>query len=97
MKRLLTIATALLGAGCASLDAPVTPNYDTKFGDAVREARLKMTIDPNAGKVPDAVAGMDGVAAKNTLIRYQDSYKEPPPVVPTINIGGTFATGGGGK
>ena len=43
----LAIAVLLgLIAGCAS----VTPNYDAKFGDAVREAKLKMTINPDAGQ-----------------------------------------------
>ena len=84
--------TLLLGliAGCAS----VTPNYDAKFGDAVREAKLKMTINPDAGKNPDQVAGMDGKAGRNTIILYQDTFKAPPPVVNVINIGGGL---GGGK
>jgi uncharacterized protein YceK len=81
----------LLGlmAGCAS----VTPNYDARFGDAVREAKLKMTINPNAGRNPDQVAGMDGKAGRDTIILYQDTFKAPPPVVNVINIGG----GLGGK
>ena len=87
----LAIALLLgLIAGCAS----VTPNYDAKFGDAVREAKLKMTINPDAGKNPDQVAGMDGKAGRETIILYQDTFKAPPPVVNVINIGGGL---GGGK
>lgn len=87
----LAIALLLgLMAGCAS----VTPNYDAKFGDAVREAKLKMTINPDAGKNPDQVAGMDGKAGRETIILYQDTFKAPPPVVNVINIGGGL---GGGK
>lgn len=87
----LAIAVLLgLMAGCAS----VTPNYDAKFGDAVREAKLKMTINPDAGKNPDQVAGMDGKAGRDTIILYQDTFKAPPPVVNVINIGGGL---GGGK
>ena len=92
MNKLLLVTLLGICAGCESM----TPNYDAKFGDAVREARLKMTINPEAGKNPDQVAGIDGVAGKNTIILYQDTFKEPPPVVPVINIGGSFA-GGGGK
>ena len=33
-------------AGCSS----ATPNYDAKFGDAVREAKLKMTSWGQAGR-----------------------------------------------
>ena len=83
---LLTLLT-----GCAS---SVTPHYDARFGNAVREARLKMTINPDAGKNPDQVLGMDGKSARETIIFYQNTYKEPPPAVNVINIGGGS---GGGK
>ncbi len=76
-------------AGCST----VTPHYDARFGDAVRAAKQKMIIDPNAGKNPDPAAGMDGKSARETVIRYQESYKAPPPAVNVINIGG--AIGGG--
>ena len=78
------IVLSLLG-GCAS---SITPNYDAKFGDAVREARLKMTINPSAGTNPDQVLGMDGKSARETMILYQGTYKAPPPAVNVINIGG---------
>ena len=80
--------------GCA---APLTPEYDAKFGLAVREARLKMTINPEAGKNPDLALGIHGGAAKETLIRYQNSFKAPPPVTNVINIGGSLGSGGGGQ
>lgn len=82
---LLTLLT-----GCAS----VTPNYDAKFGDALREAKQKMIINPDAGKNPDQVLGMDGKSARETIILYQDTYKAPPPAVNVINIGGSI---GGSK
>ena len=86
----LAIALLLgLMVGCAT----VTPNYDTTFGDTVRQAKLKMIINPDAGRNPDEVAGMDGIATRNTILLYQDTFKTPPPVVNVINIGG--ATGGG--
>lgn len=78
-------------AGCA---ATVTPNYNAKFGDAVRDAKLRMTINPNAGLSTDNVAGIDGKAAKEAVGRYHGTFKEPPPAVNVINIGG--AIGGGG-
>ncbi len=90
MNQLAIAALIGLMAGCAS----VTPNYDAKFGDTVREAKLKMTINPDAGKNPDQVAGLDGKAAKESMIRYQETFKTPPPVVNVINIGGSV---GGGK
>lgn len=90
-KLVIALPLALLAA-CSTT---VTPNYDAKFGSAVREARLKMTIDPDAGKKPDLVVGMDGTAARETVIRYHESFKTPPPVVNVINIGGKIGSAGG--
>lgn len=86
-------ALILLGllSGCAS--SP-TPNYDLRFGDAVREARQRMTLNPNAGGNPDPIAGMDGKSGKEAVGRYQDSFKEPPPVTNVINIGGAIGAAG---
>jgi len=83
MKIFTVLAAALLAAGCAE-----TPHYDVRFGEAVRDARLAMTIDPNAGAKADEVKGIDGRAGKEAIKRYQDSFKEPPPVINVINIGG---------
>ena len=88
MKNFAIAHLLVLLTGCAS----VTPNYDARFGDAVREAKLKMIINPDAGKNPDQVLGMDGKAARETIIFYQNTYKEPPAPVNVINIGGS--TGG---
>jgi hypothetical protein len=84
-KPLALLVVALLG-GCA---ASTTPSYDTRFGNAVREARVRMTLNPNAGANPDPVAGMDGRAARDAVGRYHDSFKAPPAVVNVINIGGS--------
>lgn len=80
-------------AGCSS----VTPHYDARFGDAVREAKLKMTINPDAGKNPDQVTGMDGKSARETILLYQGTYKAPPPAVNVINIGGSIGGGSSGQ
>ena len=87
MKNLTLWAIALLAAGCA--DTP-TPRYDAQMGTALREARLAMTIDPAAGNRPDDGKGIDGRAANEAVKRYQDSFKEPPPVVNVVNIGGAI-------
>lgn len=88
MKTLSAILLAGLLAACSA-----TPNYDAKFGDAVREARLQMTINPDAGDNPDQVAGMDGKSAKEAVTRYQGTFKAPPPVTNVINIGGSISSG----
>ena len=87
MKNLTLWAIALLATGCANTP---TPRYDAQMGAAVRDARLAMTIDPAAGSRPDEVTGIDGRAAQEAVKRYQDSFKQPPPVVNVINIGGAI-------
>lgn len=82
--------TLLLGlvAGCST-----TPNYDAKFGDAVREARMQMTINPDAGTNPDKALGLDGKSAREAMVLYQGTFKAPPPVTNVINIGGGIGSG----
>jgi len=86
MGRMGLMVLSGLAAGCA----PVTPNYDAKFGMAVRDAKLAMTISPDAGTAPDLVAGLDGKSAREALIHYQNTFKVQPPAVNVINLGGTF-------
>ena len=88
MRSLAIAAAAAVLAGCANTH---TPNYDLRFGEAVRNARQAMTLNPNAAQAP-APTGMDGAAAHEAVGRYHDSFKAPPPVVNVINIGG--AVGG---
>ncbi|NHZ62241.1 hypothetical protein [Massilia genomosp. 1] len=76
-------------AGCAA--TATAPGYDARFGDAVRQARSAMTINPQAGAVPDPTAGLDGQAARGAIMRYQDSFKLPPPVVNAIKADGSAA------
>lgn len=83
MNKFTCCAALAVLAGCST-----TPNYDARFGDAVRQARSAMTINPQAGANPDPAAGSDGQAAREALTRYRDSFKAPPPVVNVINIGG---------
>jgi hypothetical protein len=92
MQKLLIGFVATLLAGCA---VPPTPNYDAKFGDAVRQARQMQTLNPDAGTRPPVAVSMDGKAANESMVRYHDSFKAPPPVTNVINIGGSI--GGGGK
>jgi hypothetical protein len=86
MKNPLPLLVLVFLGGCAT---STTPNYDLRFGEAVREARQRMTINPNAGANPDPIAGMDGRSSHEAILRYQDSFKSPPPVVNVINVGGS--------
>ena len=85
MYRTTCFALLAMLAACGT----TTPDYDARFGDAVRQARVAMTIHPDAPASGDQAAGIDGQAAREAIGRYHDSYKAPPPVTNVINIGGT--------
>ncbi|WP_198087918.1 hypothetical protein [Variovorax sp. E3] len=93
IRSTLLALACLVATGCSH----VTPNYDARFGDAVRDAKRKMTINPDAGKNGDPVAGMDGRAARESMQQYHESYKTPPPAVNVINIGGQIGGQGAGS
>lgn len=89
-RTLVTLFCAALGsnlAGCAS----TTPEYDARFGDAVRSTRLAQTLNPQAGENNEPVNGLDGKATREAVVRYYDSFKSPPPVTNVINIGGSLS------
>lgn len=90
-RLVLCAALALSATACVSS----TPMLDERFGDAVRAARLAQTLHPDAGLNADPVAGLDGVAAKESMKHYEDSFKTPPPVTNVINIGGVIGGGAG--
>ena len=79
----LLLAAAVL-AGCAS----TAPNYEARFGEAVRANRQAQVLHPTAGANPAPALGMDGAASQEAVQRYVESFKAPPPVVNVINIGG---------
>ena len=86
---LTALAVALLMSACTT----PTPILDQSFGDSVRTLRALQTVNPDASYNEDRVAGLDGLAAKETMERYQDSFKVPPPVTNVINIGGSIGGG----
>lgn len=87
------IVVAMVGlvvAGCAMParnDGAQQSEVDTRFGDAVRQARAQQTLYPDA-RSTDPVAGIDGVAARNTIERYQKGFEQPPPTFNILGIGG---------
>lgn len=81
--------TTVLVAGCAGLPPVETRELDARFGDAVRQARAQQTLNPEASRNTDPVAGIDGVAAQNTIEQYQKGFREPPPTFNILGIGGT--------
>lgn len=70
---------------------PKTPRLDCTFGQTVNMAIARQIIDKDAGVKHAAkrAAGMDGVAAKEAIDRYQKSFRSPEPNGSAFTIGVT--------
>ncbi|MYM68795.1 hypothetical protein GTP45_18425 [Pseudoduganella sp. FT55W] len=67
--RLLIILLAALLTACGT-----TPRLDREFGNTVRLARAQQTLNPDAGRVPRPVNGLDAQAATAAYQNYQQSF-----------------------
>ena len=80
-------ALVMLVAGCASTPYP---EKGLNFGYAVNSAKQAQVLYPQgAQRDPANVSGIDGRAAKESMDRYVESFKAPPPTVNVFNIGGS--------
>ena len=82
IPRLAALTLAALVAGCASN----TPRLDSQFGVAARTTLSQQIIHPGV-PASQAVAGVDGQAAKSAYDNYQKSFKEPVPQTGALAIG----------
>lgn len=73
--RLLALAGAFALSGCAT---STTPKTDARLGEALTVMRAQQTLNPEASRNTDPVAGLDGKAAKGALDNYRDSFRKPP-------------------
>lgn len=87
MRYIPSLLAACTLAACAGTTVPTTPQWDSQFGASTRTALARQIIDPDAGRNPDPVAGMDGRAARTVYDRYQKSYADPAPQPSTFTIG----------
>src|SRR5437660_12636276 len=92
--KLLTAAGAVLAlqacaTTCPTFDACIatSPRLDARFGDSVNVAKAQQTLNPEASKNRNVVAGMDGKAAEEAILRYRESFKNPPPPANVFTIG----------
>lgn len=90
MKPYTVLLGALVLGGCSTT---TTPAYDARFGDAVRQAVQAAKVNPAPAPVVPESLGLDGKAAREAQERYHNSFREPPPTINVINIGGS--SGGG--
>jgi hypothetical protein len=77
-------ALFLLIGGCATQ----TPYFDQQLGRAVETAKARQTINPDASRNTDPVAGIGATPADSAIDEYHNSFKSPPPTFTVINIGG---------
>jgi hypothetical protein len=87
LKRVgLLCGLALLATGCVQR----APFLESQMGLSVSLIKAQQTLNPEASRNTDPVAGMDGKAAKSGYDHYQRSFKtpEPQPNAFTIGIGG---------
>ena len=83
MRSTTLFLIVLVLAACASR----TPQFDSRFGQAVNAAKAQQTLDPQAVTKAPAPHGLDGPAADESVHRYRDSFKSPPPTFVIINGG----------
>ena len=86
MKKLtlLPLCTLALISGCTSL----SPHFDRQVELAVRTAKARQIINPDASRNTDPVAGIGGPPADSAIDEYHKSFTSPPPTFTVINIGG---------
>lgn len=84
----LTIASLLALGGCAT---STTPETDARFGESLNTLKAQQTLNPEASRNANPVAGIDGKAAKGAYDNYRDSFRKPPAeglnVTPISNVG----------
>src|SRR5256885_10971809 len=93
-SKLLVAAAAVLALQACATTCPTfeaciatSPRLDARFGDAVNIAKAQQTLNPEASKNRNVVAGMDGKSAQETMVRYRESFKNPPPPANGFTIG----------
>lgn len=90
LKSISVVGAFFLISACA----PVTPQWDARFGDSVRMAIAQQTLNPDASRNTDPVLGIDGRAASESMNRYHESFKKPPPPPPLFQIMNNSGSGG---
>jgi hypothetical protein len=86
---LLVVSAALFLCGCTS----TAPGWESRFGDAARQARASQVIDVDAPSRVANAQGTDGKAAAGAMKAYAESYgyavkeAKTPAVSISTNIG----------
>ncbi len=68
---IILIATLLIFSGCG----PRETMLDKNWGSSFESAKQSQILNPEAGKNPDPVVGLDGRAAGNNMEKYRQRFK----------------------
>ena len=73
----MTVAAAIGSMLALAACAPTTPHVDSHFGESTRTTLAQQTRNPEAASnnVPEAV---EGAAARESVERYRNTYREAP-------------------
>lgn len=78
---MITLLGILALSGCV---ATTTPEIDARHGEAMSMLKAQQTINPDASRNTNPVAGVDGKAAKGAFDNYRDSFRKPPAEPPNF-------------
>lgn len=91
-----TVMLAVLTTACSTPgngETAYAPSMsDASFGNAVRQAAIRQTVDPDAGSKYGNVPG-DAGSAVHAVDQYNKSFETPRPAMNVLGIGGV-GTGG---
>ena len=85
---LVAAVTAIVAVFLLSACAQTTPRVDSRFGESTRMLIAQQTLNPDAGS-KQVTESVDASAAREALVRYRTSFREPqaPQNVFTIGLG----------
>jgi hypothetical protein len=91
-KRNVKLVIGAISVSVLCSCASTTPQTDTRFGHAVNQAKMQQMLNPDAGTKAQPVDGLGGTPARESIERYHDTFKAPPPTFEII-----FGTSGSGR
>lgn len=90
------IIASVVTLGCNSVSISTTPDTDARLGESMTMMKAQQTINPDASRNTNPVAGIDGHAARGAMERYRKSFGEAKqaegrsPAI-SVNAGGNAA------
>ncbi len=76
------IAVLLIFSGCGTRETMLDKNWASSF----ESAKQSQILNPEAGKNPDPVVGLDGQVVENNMEKYRQGFKEDTSKEMTITI-----------